>query len=255
MRLSTVRGRQALIILDTCEHLIDTCASLTEGLLRGAPLVRIITTSREALGIAGEVVYRVPSLSLPRMSSPVATESVLESEAMQLFVERAAAIDSTFGLAASSADAIARICRRLDGIPLALELAAARILVLSLEQIESRLEDRFRLLTGAARTTVARQRTLEATVAWSYQLLSDEERRLLRRLSVFPASWTLEGTEQMCRGDQGDASPPLDLLSRLVGKSLVTLENTSKAGADTDCSKPFTNMRGNDSWKPATPIG
>lgn len=223
--LEGLRGRHALIILDTCEHLIDACASLAEDLLRSAPQVRIITTSREALGIAGEVVYRVPSLSLPGTSSAVAAEWVLESEAMQLFVERAAAIDSTFVVDAQSLEAIARICRRLDGIPLALELAAARVVVLSLEQIESRLQDRFRLLTGGSRTTVARQRTLEAAVSWSHQLLSDAERRLLRRLSVFPASWTLEAAEQVCRSDEGDASLTLELLSRLVGKSLVALEN------------------------------
>lgn len=220
-----LRHRHVLLVLDTCEHLIDACAELVEGLLREAPALRIVATSREALGVPGEAVFRVPSLSMLNASGPVAVDALLTSEATQLFVERATAIDPAFMPAADDAGSIARICHRLDGIPLAIELAAARVAVLSPEQIEARLEDRFRLLTGGARTAVARQRTLEATVDWSYQLLSEVERTLLGRLSVFPASWTLEATEQVCAGDGIDPPDVLDLLSRLLSKSLVTIES------------------------------
>ncbi len=152
------------------------------------------------------------------------------SRPTRLFVDRATAIDPAFKATEETAATIARICRRLDGIPLAIELAAARINALSVDQIDERLQDRFRLLTGGARTALARQRTLEATVQWSYQLLSEQERVLLSRLSVFPAGWTLEAAEKVCGGDGIDEGDMLDLLSRLVSKSLVTLE--SQAGAD-----------------------
>ena len=220
-----LRNRELLLILDTCEHLIDDCAELTEALLRDAPALRIVATSREALGVPGEIVYRVPSLSVPEALASVSAEAPAGSEATELFLERATAIDQGFRAHADNAGSIARICRRLDGIPLAIELAAARVVVLSPEQIEARLQDRFRLLTGGTRTAVARQRTLEATVAWSYDLLSDIERVVLSRLSVFPASWTVEAAENVCGGDGIDAKEMLDLLSRLVTKSLVTLES------------------------------
>jgi non-specific serine/threonine protein kinase len=223
--LEHLRHRELLIVLDNCEHLIGVCAELAESLLRGAPDLRIVATSREALGVPGEIVYRVPSLSLPdELALPA--EALLHFEATQLFVERATAIEPTFESTPGNAGAIARICRRLDGIPLAIELAAARVAVLPLDQIEKRLQDRFRLLTGGARTAVARQRTLEATVAWSYQLLSEIERDTLSRLSVFPAGWTLEAAERVCGGDGIDANDMLDLLSRLVSKSLVGRESS-----------------------------
>jgi non-specific serine/threonine protein kinase len=214
--LDNLRRRQLLLVLDNCEHLIDACAELAEEMLRAAPALRMIATSREPLRVPGETVWRVASLS--------------DVEATRLFVERATAIDATFRATEETAATIARICRRLDGIPLAIELAAARINALSVDQIDERLQDRFRLLTGGARTALARQRTLEATVQWSYQLLSEQERVLLSRLSVFPAGWTLEAAEQVCGGDGIDEGDMLDLLSRLVNKSLVTLE--SQAGAD-----------------------
>ena len=219
-----LRHREVLLILDTCEHLIDACAELVEVLLREAPRLRIVATSRETLGVPGEAVFRVPSLSVPRISTPLSADALRASEATQLFVERATAINPGFTPSAANAGSIARICHRLDGIPLAIELAAARVVTLSPEQIEARLQDRFRLLTGGMRTAVARQRTLEATVDWSYQLLSDVERTLFGRLSVFPASWTLDAAESVCAGDGIDVSDVLDLLSRLVSKSLVTIE-------------------------------
>jgi predicted ATPase/DNA-binding winged helix-turn-helix (wHTH) protein len=221
--LDTLRDRELLLVLDTCEHLIDSCAELVEVLLREAPALRIVATSREALGVFGENVYRVPSLSLPEVLSSVPAE-LIASEAMQLFVERASAVDPAFTATSHNASVIARLCRRLDGIPLAIELAAARIAVLSPEQIEARLQDRFRLLTGGARRAVARQRTLEATVDWSYHLLSDVERLLLSRLSVFPATWSLEAAEHVCDGDGISAHDLLELLSRLVRKSVVVVD-------------------------------
>ena len=223
--LDNVRDRELLLVLDTCEHLIASCAELVEALLRGAPALRILATSREALGVSGETVCRVPSLSLPEALTSVPLGALIDSEATQLFIERASAVDAAFNPTPDNADAIARLCRRLDGIPLAIELAAARVVVLTPEQIEARLQDRFRLLTGGARTAVARQRTLEATVDWSYQLLSDVERQLLSRLSVFPATWTLDAAEHVCGGDGINEHDVLDLLSRLVSKSLVVVDS------------------------------
>jgi hypothetical protein len=213
------------LVLDTCEHLIGACADLVEALLREAPSLRVIATSREALGVAGEIVYRVPSLSLPEPAAAASAATSLDSEATQLFAERARTVDPTFAASPANAGAIARLCCRLDGIPLAIELAAARVAILSPEQIEGRLQDRFRLLTGGTRTAVARQRTLEATVDWSYGLLSEEERRLLSRLSVFPATWSMEAAEDVCSGDGIDRHQVLELLSRLVGKSLVVADS------------------------------
>ncbi|MEP7304448.1 MAG: winged helix-turn-helix domain-containing protein [Acidobacteriota bacterium] len=222
--LDVLRDRELLLVLDTCEHLIAVCAELVDALLRGAPALRIVTTSREALGVSGETVCRVPSLSFPAALPSAPADALVECEATQLFFERASAADPAFTSGKDNADIIGRICRRLDGIPLAIELAAARVVVLSPAQIEARLQDRFRLLTGGARTAVARQRTLEATVDWSYQLLLDAERHLLGRLSVFPATWSLEAAERVCGGDGIDEHNLLDLLSQLVSKSLVVVE-------------------------------
>jgi predicted ATPase/DNA-binding winged helix-turn-helix (wHTH) protein len=219
--LDKLRDRKLLLVLDTCEHLIDACAELVQALLCEAPGLRVVATSREALGISGETVFRVPSLSLPEAAPPNLLENLVDSDATQLFIERARAADPTFTPALGNADVITRICRRLDGIPLAIELAAARVVVLSPEQIEARLQDRFRLLTGGARTAVARQRTLEATVDWSYQLLQEGERQLLSRLSVFPSSWTIEAAEHVGGGDGIGQHDVLDLLSKLVNKSLL----------------------------------
>jgi len=231
--LDSLRSRQLLLVLDNCEHLIGACAELVEALLRQAPALRILATSREALGVSGETICRVPSLSIPEALAPVRADALLDVEATQLFVERASGVDPTFRPTPENASAIARICRRLDGIPLAIELAAARVVVLSPAQIEARLQDRFRLLTGGARTAVARQRTLEATMDWSYQLLSSAEQQLLSQLSVFPAAWTLEAAEQVCAADGIGEHDVLDLLSQLVGKSLVV------AGGESDGERRY----------------
>jgi predicted ATPase len=220
------RPRHMLLVLDNCEHLIAACAGLAELLLRSAPRLRILATSREALGISGETVWRVPSLSVPSSGGHVPPDVLLECEAPRLFVERAATVAPTFALTPENAATVVEICRRLDGIPLAIELAAARLNVLSVESINERLNNRFRLLTGGSRTAVARQRTLEATVDWSFDLLSKTERRLLCHLSVFAGGWTLEAAEEVCAcvGIKKDAM--LDLLSQLVDKSLVNAEES-----------------------------
>jgi predicted ATPase len=219
------RHRQVLLVLDNCEHLITACARFVELLLRAAPRLTVVVTSRERLAIAGETVWRVPSLSLPDSSQPASAETLSRCEAVRLFLERAAGVDPAFALTVGNAPTVADVCRRLDGIPLAIELAAARLNMLTIEQIHSRLNDRFRLLTGGSRTAVARQRTLEATVDWSYDLLSEPERRLLRRLSVFAGGWTIDNAEDACSDAAMERHAVLDLLSRLVDKSLVVVDN------------------------------
>jgi non-specific serine/threonine protein kinase len=221
--IDTLRERDLLLILDTCEHLLSSCSELVHAILQAAPAVRIVATSREPLGVPGEIAYRVPSLSLPESTTSPTIDSLAGFEATQLFLDRAHRLEPAFATP-QNAPAIARLCRRLDGVPLAIELAAARIVVLSPEQIEARLEDRFRLLTGGARTAVARQRTLEAAVDWSYQLLASSERELFCRMAVFPATSRLEAAEQICSGDGIAPHDVLDLLTRLVDKSLVVAE-------------------------------
>jgi non-specific serine/threonine protein kinase len=223
--LGYVRSRRLLVVLDNCEHLISACATVADALLRVGDGAHLLATSREALGVAGEVVWRVPSLSLPTAATPaLSPEALVEYEACRLFVARAAAVAPTFAATQANATTIAEICRRLDGIPLALELAAARLNLLSVEQINERLGDRFRLLTGGSRNAVARQRTLEATVDWSYDLLSKTEQRLMCRLSVFTGGWTLEAAEHVCSGNGINKDRMVDLLSHLIDKSLVIAE-------------------------------
>ena len=223
--LDYVRSRQILLVLDNCEHLITACAQLAEALLRAAVRLCILATSREVLGITGETIWRVPSLSVPEPLQPRSAESLVKYDAVRLFIERAAAVDAAFTVTGANASMVARVCHRLDGIPLAIELAAARVNVLSIEQIDSRLNDRFRLLTGGSRTAVPRQRTLKATVDWSYDLLSDSERQLLRRLSVFAGGWTMEAAEEVTSGNGCEREDVLDFLSRLIDKSLVNVDS------------------------------
>ncbi len=231
-----LRVKQLLLILDNCEHLIAACAKLSADLLQVCPQLKIIASSREALGISGETLYRVPSLSLPDQAQ-VTREAIGDYESVRLFVERARAVQSHFALQDSNASAVIQICHRLDGIPLALELAAARIAVFSPEEIASRLDDRFRLLTGGSRAALERHQTLRALIDWSYDLLSDEERILFRRLSVFAGGWTFEAAEEVCsaplspfgRGVGGEGLDVLNLLTQLVNKSLVMVD--ADAGA------------------------
>ncbi len=223
-----LREKKMLIILDNCEHLVDACAQMTDRLLHAASDTRIFASSREALGIAGEVTYQVPSLGLPDLGHLPSVESLSQYEAVKLFIDRATAAVSTFTVTNDNAPALAQICHRLDGIPLAIELAAAKIRVLSLEQIAKRLDDRFRLLTGGSRTALERHQTLRAAIDWSYNLLSPAEQTLFRRLSIFIDGWTLEAAESVC--DDATSSgiirseDVLNLLEHLINKSLVIAE-------------------------------
>ena len=233
-----LRTKSLLILLDNCEHMIASCADLAEQVLASASGVSLVATSREALGAAGEHVYQVPSLELPDEALGLdehggrgaSFEEVRGAEAVRLFVERATAVMPSFALRPADAQAVVEICRRLDGIPLAIELAAARVPLLSVQEIAMRLGDRFRLLTGGRRTALPRQQTLQALIDWSWDLLTDDERRLLRRLSVFAGGCTLEAVADVARLPEeatpdGDSSlDTLDALGRLVGRSLVVVD-------------------------------
>jgi predicted ATPase/DNA-binding SARP family transcriptional activator len=218
-----------LLVLDNCEHLIAACAQLAEALLRACPDLRILATSREPLRILGELTWRVNPLILPDPAGTSAPVVLMQSDAVRLFVERASAVSSGFVLTEQNAADVVRICSRLDGIPLAIELAAVRLSAMSLPQIASHLDDAFRLLTTGSRTALPRQQTLRALMDWSYTLLSEPERTMLRQLSVFAGGFTLEAAEQVCgiSWDAGSASnlpSTLDLLTQLVNKSLVQCE-------------------------------
>jgi predicted ATPase/class 3 adenylate cyclase len=215
-----VRSSHLLLLMDSCEHLVAACAELANGLLRAAPRLHILVTSRELLGISGETTWRVPALSLPPLPPPP-PESLDQYEAVGLFVERARAANPRFQINTQNASAVLEVCTRLDGIPLAIELAAARVRMLSVEQIAARLDDRFRLLTGGSRAALPRQQTLRALVGWSYALLQDAERILFRRLSVFAGGWTLDAAESVCSDEQLESYDVLDLTIQLVDKSLV----------------------------------
>lgn len=216
-----LHAKKALLIMDNCEHLIQTCAQICDSLLHACPNLRIIASSREALGIDGENSYHVPSLSLPDPKSGLA---IIEgTESVKLFIDRATALLSEFVLNESNASSIAQICKRLDGIPLAIELAASRVKLLNVEQIASRLDDAFRLLTGGSRTALPRQQTLRALIDWSYNLLSEPEKILFRRLAVFAGGWTIEAAESVCSGNGIKPEDVLDLMAHLVDKSLVVV--------------------------------
>jgi predicted ATPase/DNA-binding CsgD family transcriptional regulator len=217
-----LRARRVLVVLDNCEHLLAACAELVDALLRGCPSLTILATSRAPLGVPGEVTWRVPSMSLPAEPHREPITVLRQCDAVALFIDRALQVRPNFTINAANAPVIAQICHDLDGIPLAIELAAARVRMLAPEQISRALADRFRLLTGGARTVMPRHQTLQASIDWSHELLSDGERTLLRRLSVFTGGWTLDAAEEVCSGDGADRNDVLDLLTGLVDKSLVT---------------------------------
>ena len=223
--IGAVGNHQLLLVIDNCEHVLDACAALVHQVLSSCPNLRVLATSRALLGVAGEHAWPVPSLSLP-----ASLDSVTEAEAVQLFLDRMASVLPSFALAADNTAAVADVCTRLDGIPLALELAAARGNVLSPAEIARRLDDRFSLLVGADRTAPRRHHTLEAAVAWSYDLLTPPEQVFFERLSVFAGGWTLEAAESVCTDGAPDSRKTLDLLTQLVGKSLVVVEHVSKSG-------------------------
>jgi non-specific serine/threonine protein kinase len=224
--------RDLLILLDNCEHMIDAIAQLVDTLLRACPKLRVMTTTREALGIAGETAFRVPSLSLPDIRNLPPLEKLTQYDAVRLFIDRASSVLPSLTVTEQTARTIAQICHRLDGIPLAIELAAARVKALSVEQIATRLDDRFRLLTGGSRTALPRQQALRAMIDWSYDLLSDDERMMFRRLSIFVGGWTVEAAEAICTCGNREQIDVLDLLSRLIDKSLVVAD---KLDGETRC--------------------
>lgn len=213
--------KRLLLVVDNCEHLLDACASLADTLLRQCPGVQILASSREALGIAGEQGYRVPSLARPDPRQAPSPEAVARFEAVQLFTDRALLARSDFRITRQNAAALASICQRLDGIPLAIELAAARVRSMAVEEIDARLDQRFSLLTGGSRTALPRQQTLRSLIDWSYDLLNGPEQALLCRLAVFSGGWTLGAAEQVCAEDGVDATAVLDLHASLAGKSLL----------------------------------
>jgi predicted ATPase/class 3 adenylate cyclase len=219
-----VRDRNLLLVLDNCEHLVHACAELTKQLLQAGAGVKILASSREHFNIAGETVYTVPPLSVPERDGRISAEMIVQCEAVHLFIERAMAVQPAFKLTEQNAPAVVEICQRLDGIPLALELAAARVRALSVEQIAERVNDRFRLLTTGDRTALPRQQTLRALIDWSFDLLAEKERVVFRRLGVFAGGWTLEATEAVVSDGEVQQSEVLDLLAELVDKSLVMME-------------------------------
>jgi predicted ATPase/class 3 adenylate cyclase len=234
-----LQEKQMLIVLDNCEHLIEASAQVVNTLLNATPKLKVLASSREALGVKGEASYPVPSLSLPDIKHLPVIEQLSQYEAVRLFIDRALLVAPHFVVDKDNAPFIAQICYRLDGIPLAIELAAARIKMLSVEQISKRLDDRFRLLTGGARTALPRQQTLRALIDWSYDILTENERLLLQRLSVFAGGWTLEAAEEVCASletgesvskDSMSRYDVLELLTQLVNKSLVVVMEGSQSG-------------------------
>ena len=231
-----LKDKSLLLILDNCEHVVASCARLAERLLRACPKLHILASSREPMSIAGETAWPVPPLSLPDHWRDItagsdALERLGEFEAVRLFIERATLARPAFQVSNQNIHLVAQICWRLDGIALAIELAAARIRVLTLQQIVERLDDRFHLLTTGSRNAVPRQQTLRSLIDWSHDLLSEPERRVFRRLSVFARGRTLEAIEEVCSGDGVEPFEVIDLLTQLVDKSLVYVEKTPEHGA------------------------
>jgi non-specific serine/threonine protein kinase len=219
-----LRERHLLLVLDSCENVLEVAATLAGAILPSCPDVRVIATSREPLGITGERVYTVTPFTAPDPARLPPLDRLRANDAVRLFVERATAVSPIFGLTAANAAAVAQICHRLDGVPLALELAAARVRALPVEGIAERLDNRFQLLTGGSRTAPPRHQTLRALIDWSHEALSEEEKALLRRLAIFSGRFSLEATEGVCAGGGVAEDAVLDLLSRLLDRSLVMVE-------------------------------
>jgi predicted ATPase/DNA-binding CsgD family transcriptional regulator/DNA-binding XRE family transcriptional regulator len=224
-----LRARRLLLVLDNCEHLVAACARVADALLHAAPRLTVLATSRESLGVPGEVGWRVPSLALPAPDEAPTPADLSRYPAIRLFVERARLVAPAFAVTDENALAVDRVCRRLDGLALAIELAAARVRVLTVEQIAARLDDLFGLLVGGARVAPRRQQTLGATLDWSHELLADAERLLFRRLAAFAGGWTLDAAEAVCAGGPIERGAVLDLLTALVDKSLVLAEPRGQA--------------------------
>lgn len=221
---AALRSKRALLILDNCEHVVEETAHVADALLHSGPQIRILASSREGLGIEGERVFRVPSLSFPAEEEHLDLTGALQYGAIALFIDRAKAADRRFSATDSNVATIAEICRQLDGIALAIELAAPRVKVLSVEQLASRLGERFRILTGGSRTALPRQQTMRALIDWSYDLLSENERTIFRRIGVFAGSFSIDAAGELCADETIEAWDVLDILSSLVDKSLVVSE-------------------------------
>jgi non-specific serine/threonine protein kinase len=228
------RSKQMLLVLDNCEHLISTCAQLADHLLGACRALKILTTSREAMDILGETVLSVPSLSVPEIKKKVPAKSLHNFESILLFVDRAQSVQPGFELDEHNAQAVVQVCHRLSGMPLAIELAAARVRIMSVHDIARRLDDRFALLTLGSRTALPRHQTLKATIDWSYELLSEDERIFFQRLSVFVGGFTGMAAEEVTIGGRIEKPLVIDLLSQLINKSLVSMDTQSKqASAET----------------------
>lgn len=224
MLILFLRAKTILLVLDNCEHLLDACARLTDGLLKNCPHLKILATGREALGMMGEALYPVPSMTSPDIQQISTLDSWDDYESIRLFVERAQLVQMDFALTKENASSIAQICSRLDGIPLAIELAAVRVQTFSVEQIAAGLEQCFHLLVGGNRTGLPKHQTLRACIDWSWQLLDLTEQTLLRRLSVFAGGFTLEAAQQSCTGNEIESGQVLDLIMHLAAKSLVEIQ-------------------------------
>jgi predicted ATPase/DNA-binding CsgD family transcriptional regulator len=220
-----LRDKELLLVADNCEHLLGAAGQVVTDIMKAAPAVRVIATSREPLSVPGEHVVPVPPLELPALDAAEPLDRLRQNEAVRLFTERAAAASGTFELTGANRAAVVDLCRRLDGLPLAIELAAVRTRVLSAEQILGRLADRFGLLTGGSRAALPRHQTLRTTIEWSHDLLTDAERAVLRRCCAFAGRFTLDDVEAVCASGDVPAAQGLDVLSSLVGKSLVTKED------------------------------
>jgi len=222
-------SKKLLLVLDNVEHLLEACVHLVDEIVRRSPDITVLVTSRERLGMTGELTYRVPSLTVPRTSETVTPETVSRYEGVRLFVERAKLTRPDFDLTAENASCVASICARLDGMPLAIELAAPRLRSMSVEELSQRLDQRFALLTDGSRTALPRHRTLRSMLDWSHDLLTEREQAMLRRVAVFAGGWTLASAEQVCAGDGIDASDVCEQLTSLVDKSLAVTDE--RAGA------------------------
>ncbi|MBV8262917.1 MAG: adenylate/guanylate cyclase domain-containing protein, partial [Candidatus Eremiobacteraeota bacterium] len=234
-----LKVKRLLLILDNCEHVVAEATRVVAAIVRACPNVVVLATSREALNVHGEQVYRMPTLSLPAHNGVLSAKDALTYGAIALFVARASALDAQFTFTDEKAPVVADICRRLDGIALAIELAAARVTILNLKQLSQKLDERFRLLTGGARTALPRQQTMRAAIDWSYELLSEAERTVFRRLSIFQGGWTLEAASAVCTDASLDEFAILDILTSLVNKSLVSVEFQ----ADTQRYKLLESLR------------
>ena len=245
--LRFVKDRKLLLVLDNCEHLLSACAELAAQVLLAGPQVKILTSSREPLRVAGETGYGVPALAVPEPDQAIAVATLERYEAASLFIERAHSAQPALQITDQNATAVADICRRLDGIPLAIELAAASVRALSVEGIAARLKDRFRLLTRGDTTALPRQQTLRALIDWSFDLLTEHERALLRRLAVFAGGWTLEAAEAVAADGDVSKADVLGLLANLVEKSLVTLDIGSERYRLLETVREYAQERLDDS--------